>query len=269
MKVKCGIYKIENLKNGKVYIGKSVNIFSRWKSHLFSLDNGSHYNINLQTDFSKYGVENFTFQVLEFTNKDNLDNREMYHIEQHCSANKEYGYNIIGKKWTRSIEADLDKKFDLIVHNINDISYAIKKIEPNFLEKNNLFSLGWYKKRTDEELRKYGMIARYYFIKIKKDYEIRSAWTCPENYFRKLADKGIVRTYIEPDCSIKNECKYQSIYFAHNIYPNFIFEKYKEEYTKKFLINFIENNCDITKEIHVCSPSIRMTNILKEISINE
>ena len=30
----CGIYKIENLINGKVYIGKSINIKKRFKDHI-------------------------------------------------------------------------------------------------------------------------------------------------------------------------------------------------------------------------------------------
>ena len=29
----CGIYKIENLVNGKVYIGQSVDIYKRWIEH--------------------------------------------------------------------------------------------------------------------------------------------------------------------------------------------------------------------------------------------
>ena len=30
----CGIYKIENLINNKKYIGKSINIEKRFKSHI-------------------------------------------------------------------------------------------------------------------------------------------------------------------------------------------------------------------------------------------
>ena len=37
-----GIYKIENKVNGKVYIGQSVNIESRWKGHKSNLRNNKH-----------------------------------------------------------------------------------------------------------------------------------------------------------------------------------------------------------------------------------
>lgn len=30
----CGIYKITNLINNKIYIGQSVNIEARWKGHI-------------------------------------------------------------------------------------------------------------------------------------------------------------------------------------------------------------------------------------------
>ena len=42
----CGIYKIENLVNGKVYIGKSLDIYKRWNDHKWTskTPNDVHYN---------------------------------------------------------------------------------------------------------------------------------------------------------------------------------------------------------------------------------
>ena len=34
----CGIYKIENKINGKVYIGQSIEIERRWQKHLNASD---------------------------------------------------------------------------------------------------------------------------------------------------------------------------------------------------------------------------------------
>ena len=51
-KLPSGIYKITNLKNGKVYIGQSENVFARRKQHFSALNYGHHSNLDMQTDFT-------------------------------------------------------------------------------------------------------------------------------------------------------------------------------------------------------------------------
>ena len=43
----CGIYKITNQTNGKCYIGQSVNIKRRWRSHKTKAFNSSDIHIEL------------------------------------------------------------------------------------------------------------------------------------------------------------------------------------------------------------------------------
>lgn len=91
-----GIYKIENLINGKIYIGQSRNIEKRWTAHRtrpFN-QNSKQYDSPLYRSIRKYGLENFSFIVLEETPIENLDNREKYWIEYYGSHNKEKGYNL-------------------------------------------------------------------------------------------------------------------------------------------------------------------------------
>jgi group I intron endonuclease len=91
-----GIYKIENLINGKVYIGQSRNIEKRWVAHRtrpFN-QNSNQYDIPLYRSIRKYGLENFSFVVLEETQIEDLDNREKYWIEYYGSHNIEKGYNL-------------------------------------------------------------------------------------------------------------------------------------------------------------------------------
>lgn len=91
-----GIYKIENLINGKVYIGQSKNIEKRWAAHRtrpFN-QNSKQYNSSLYRSIRKYGLENFSFVVLEETLIEDLDDREKYWIEYYGSRNKEKGYNL-------------------------------------------------------------------------------------------------------------------------------------------------------------------------------
>ena len=91
-----GIYKIENLINGKVYIGQSKNIKQRWKEHRYRPFNPSskQYDCPFYRAIRKYGLENFSFVILEETSIEDLDNKEKYWIEYYDSHNKEKGYNL-------------------------------------------------------------------------------------------------------------------------------------------------------------------------------
>lgn len=88
----CGIYKITNNVNGKVYIGQSVNIKARWKDHIHALNRGSSRCALLQRAWNKYKQENFSFEILELCSEDMLDAVEMKYIDFYDSHNN--GYNI-------------------------------------------------------------------------------------------------------------------------------------------------------------------------------
>lgn len=70
--VKTGIYKIECLANGKVYIGQSLSIRERWNRHKGQLRNGNHENENLQNSWNAHGENNFRFSVLIAVDKNLL-----------------------------------------------------------------------------------------------------------------------------------------------------------------------------------------------------
>ena len=56
-----GIYKIINLNNNKLYIGRSNNIERRWKDHLQYSNNPSsrEYHSPLHRAIRKYGIDSF------------------------------------------------------------------------------------------------------------------------------------------------------------------------------------------------------------------
>lgn len=89
----CGIYKIENLINGKVYIGQSINISKRWSVHKF---HGTHTtnNSHLYLSMRHYGINNFSFEVIEYCPIESLNEREQYWIQFYNSTDREKGYNI-------------------------------------------------------------------------------------------------------------------------------------------------------------------------------
>ena len=84
----CGIYKITNQLNGKVYIGQSRDIESRWKRHQrYPIDSKKP----LYLAFKKYGLKNFSFEVIEECPEEDLNEREQYWIIYYNSYGN--GYN--------------------------------------------------------------------------------------------------------------------------------------------------------------------------------
>lgn len=90
------IYKITDKTNGMIYIGKTKNLKRRIKEYKNKskklLNKKSQYRI-MQIIHEK-GFDNFDFDVLEeITNKDKLDEREIYWIAHLDSRNTNVGYN--------------------------------------------------------------------------------------------------------------------------------------------------------------------------------
>ena len=93
----CGIYKITNVENGKVYVGQSVDISERWKQHIkrgTKCDAGTMAGASLYDAMWNEGVWNFSFQVLEECKKEDLNAREKAWIAFFQS--NEIGYNQKG-----------------------------------------------------------------------------------------------------------------------------------------------------------------------------
>lgn len=84
----CGIYKITNLVNGKSYIGQSINIEERWKRHKQARD-----DFAIHQAFKKYGLDSFSFEVIEECDPSLLDEREQFWIQYFDSFKKGYNMN--------------------------------------------------------------------------------------------------------------------------------------------------------------------------------
>ena len=87
-----GIYKITNLITNEIYIGKSSDIRNRWQQHCKTVFNcGTIASSILHINMRKYGIENFSFEVVERVSKDQLGAREKFYIDFYKS--KEFGLN--------------------------------------------------------------------------------------------------------------------------------------------------------------------------------
>ena len=89
----CGIYKITNLKNGKSYIGQSIDIYNRWHEHKYADNKPSIIHLAIR----KYGFDNFLFEIIEKCSKEELDEKEIYWINYYDTFNNGYNLTIGGK----------------------------------------------------------------------------------------------------------------------------------------------------------------------------
>ena len=87
----CGIYKITSLISDKIYIGQSVDIRERMKTHIKTGLSNDQATNKLYQAMKKDGIENFTFELLEEIPRNELNDREKYWIEFYKS--KEVGLN--------------------------------------------------------------------------------------------------------------------------------------------------------------------------------
>jgi len=87
-----GIYKITNLVSGKFYIGSATNIRVRIYEHNRLLNKGIHPNNHIQRAWTKYGPENFRFDIVEYCHVKELILREQYYMDLYRVV--EFGYNI-------------------------------------------------------------------------------------------------------------------------------------------------------------------------------
>lgn len=90
----AGIYKITCLPNTKVYVGQSVNVPNRFSEHIKrGLGAETATRNRLYSEMKKWGVENFTFELLEEVSREKLDERERFWIQYFNSADAEAGMN--------------------------------------------------------------------------------------------------------------------------------------------------------------------------------
>lgn len=146
----CGIYKITNKVNGKIYIGQSINIKARWRDHISSLNRGDSRCTLLQRAWNKYGgEENFSFEILELCSEDMLDEVEIKYIEMYDTCN--VGYNIeYGGNENKCLSAETRQKIGDANRGRHHSEESKKKMSEARTGKKN----GMYGKTHSEEARK-------------------------------------------------------------------------------------------------------------------
>lgn len=84
------IYKITNNMNQKIYIGQTNNVTRRWQNHKC----GNDPDMVIARAIKKYGVQNFSFEILEEgLTKEEANEREKFYIKELKSLVPN-GYNV-------------------------------------------------------------------------------------------------------------------------------------------------------------------------------
>lgn len=75
-----GIYHISVGRHN--YIGSSIAVRNRLRTHIWSMANNKHRNRIIQNCFNKYTLNNFYFEILEYCRAEDRITREKYYIDK-------------------------------------------------------------------------------------------------------------------------------------------------------------------------------------------
>lgn len=88
-----GIYKITNVLDNKAYIGRAVDVGERWKQHVKGMLRADENKMTIPFYNAAFtvGAENFTFEILQTCDINELPRAESYWIDFYDTVT--YGYN--------------------------------------------------------------------------------------------------------------------------------------------------------------------------------
>lgn len=211
------IYKITNILNQKSYIGKTIRDPEiRWNEH--KQDN-KHPNLPLQRAFKKYGIDSFSFEIIEEVKEELLDEREKYYIKKFNTYKQGYNATLGGEGGvTHTLPKEEIEKILTLWKQKCTISQISKITGHSFSAiQNHIKKTGI----TNEQYKKQ--------IKLNKNKALKNIKLCKrqnlkkENKFTKEQEKIIFEdfnnfyscTYI----SKKIKCSYKKLYnFLKNFY---------------------------------------------------
>lgn len=121
------IYKITNKTTLQNYIGQTIDIKRRKRTHFSALDGNRHDNPKLQASWNKYGKDNFKFEYWEFNieSLEELNQLECDYIDKYKGLTE--GFNLVpggGKPPLRQKVQDDDIITFLCVYEILGDGYG-------------------------------------------------------------------------------------------------------------------------------------------------
>lgn len=205
-----GIYKITCLPTGKIYVGSSINIRSRWESHIGELKRNKHRNLYLQRAWNKYGKENFKFEIIEIVNPNLLMERELYWFKNSNCCNPKIGFNIgtyperpmLGRNHSKKTKLKMSmsgkRKIFTKEHKLNiSLSSKGKKKSKTHIENNRKAQIGLHLGSKNSA----AILTENIVKEIRSDYEKYKQTNknkYKESIFKRLIEKyHLTQSYLE------------------------------------------------------------------------
>lgn len=106
-----GVYLIRNIKNNMFYVGSStMRVLKRLHHHYLLLKAKKHKNSYLQNAWNKYGEENFIFEVILNTEKENCLQEEQKVIDIYKNSNVLYNINYLASGTPSMTRESIEKR---------------------------------------------------------------------------------------------------------------------------------------------------------------
>lgn len=129
-KGKSGVYLITNLINNKQYVGSALTkkssenrLYIRFRNHFFNNSAFSFLKKKgpplIKQAINKYGVENFSWEILEFTQLENTRSRETHYIQtlQPDYNILQFAENTQGYQHTESTREKMKANYSEFIRN--------------------------------------------------------------------------------------------------------------------------------------------------------
>ena len=241
------IYKITNLINNKIYIGKTKKYYKstqfgylkRFNNHINSAFSNSKCNDCpiLYNAIRKYGRDKFKIELICESSLDEIDSMEIKYIKKFNSIDKNIGYNIAlggGGRKTVNISEEIRKK----ISNTQNSKYPMN-IKPYF--KNDKI-MGYTVQRREN-----GKVFRKYFTNSKNTAEFN--YNLAVNWLNSVKNNNI---------NDNNINKYNR---TDNL-PKNIYKLIEKNKTIGYKVNIMKNNIKYNRSFQ--SINISLNDLLKK-----
>ena len=158
------IYKITNLQNNKIYIGKTTTcIQERFSKHIYEANtpNTKGYMFILHKAFRKYGINNFNIEQIEEIDNSLLNDREIYWINFYNSMipngyNMTFGgegstkinYKLVYELWDSG--KSISQIASILNHSITQLKIILSSYKNFNNEENNRRTINTTKKQVGQ-----------------------------------------------------------------------------------------------------------------------